>query len=93
MEVIAMNTNEQMMSTMDEIDLHMLEILKTDGRISVLELADRVGLSPTPCSRRLRRLESEGIIATYHAALGPEATGLEPVCQLLGTGRYTEQLS
>jgi len=82
-----------MMSKMDEIDFHMLEILQRDGRISVLELADRVGLSPTPCSRRLRRLESAGIIARYYAALSPKATGLEPVCQLLGTGRCTEQLS
>jgi Lrp/AsnC family transcriptional regulator, leucine-responsive regulatory protein len=80
-----MNTNEQIMSKMDEIDLHMLEILKTGGRISVLELADRVGLSPTPCSRRLRRMESEGIIAKYHAALSPRAAGLELVCQLLGS--------
>ena len=88
-----MNMIEQLMGKMDQIDLHMLEILETEGRISVLELADRVGLSPTPCSRRLRRLESEGIIAKYYAALGPNAAGLEPVCQLLGTGRCTEQLS
>jgi Lrp/AsnC family transcriptional regulator, leucine-responsive regulatory protein len=65
------------MMKLDEIDFRMLEILQTEGRIPVLELADRVGLSPTPCSRRLRRLESEGIIAKYYAAVDPKAVGLD----------------
>jgi Lrp/AsnC family leucine-responsive transcriptional regulator len=64
------------MTKLDEIDFRMLEILQTDARIPVLELADRVGLSPTPCSRRLRRLESEGIITKYYAAVNPQAVGL-----------------
>lgn len=65
------------MNKLDEIDYRMLEVLQTDGRIHVLELADRVGLSPTPCSRRLRRLESEGIIAKYYAAVNPKTIGLD----------------
>ena len=62
---------------MDEIDFRMLEILQMDARIPVLDLADRVGLSPTPCARRLRRLESEGIITNYCATLNPKAIGLD----------------
>lgn len=65
------------MIKLDDIDFRMLEILQTDGRIPVLDLADRVGLSPTPCSRRLRRLEREGIIANYYAAVNPKAVGLD----------------
>jgi Lrp/AsnC family leucine-responsive transcriptional regulator len=62
------------MMKLDEIDFRMLEILQADGRIPVLELADRVGLSPTPCSRRL---ESEGVIGKYHAAVNLKAIGVD----------------
>lgn len=40
---------------LDEIDLHILEVLQDNARIPIQDLAERVGLSPTPCSRRLRR--------------------------------------
>lgn len=52
---------------LDAIDRKILAVLQTDGRISNLELASRVGLSPTPCSRRVRQLEESGVITGYGA--------------------------
>ncbi len=51
-------------------------MLRTDGRISNLDLAERVGLSPTPCGRRLKRLEDAGVIEGYAARINPKALGL-----------------
>jgi Lrp/AsnC family leucine-responsive transcriptional regulator len=48
---------------LDRIDRRILDLLQADGAISNLELAERIGLSPTPCSRRVRQLEQSGIIA------------------------------
>ena len=62
--------------TLDRIDKHILELMQADGRISNLELAERVGLSPTPCSRRVRRLEESGLITGHVTLLDPEALGL-----------------
>ena len=62
---------------MDEIDLRILQALQDNARIPILELAERVGLSPTPCSRRLRRLEDEAIIKKYVAVLNPKFMNLE----------------
>lgn len=61
---------------LDAIDLKILRILQTDGRISNADLADRIGLSPTPCLRRLRRLEKEGVITGYRAQLDRSKLGL-----------------
>ena len=63
------------MIELDEIDFRMIEILQLDGRTPILELADRVELSPTPCSQRRLRLEREGIIAKYCAAVNVKAIG------------------
>ena len=52
---------------LDAIDLRILEAIQADGRITKLALADRVGLSPTPCWMRLRKLEKAGIVTGYHA--------------------------
>ncbi|MGA3028060.1 MAG: Lrp/AsnC family transcriptional regulator [Bryobacteraceae bacterium] len=60
---------------MDEIDSHILEVLQRDGRISNQDLADRVGLSPSPCLRRVRFLESSGVIQKYVALVNPVAVG------------------
>ena len=57
----------------DAIDRKILGILQIDGRISNLKLAEQVGLSPTPCSRRVRRLEDMGIIKGYGAKIDLEA--------------------
>lgn len=61
---------------MDRIDRKMLAELQSDGRLSVTELADRVGLSLSPCHRRLRAMEEAGVIQDYRAHLAPEAVGL-----------------
>lgn len=54
---------------LDAIDLRILGLIQREGRITKLALADRAGLSPTPCWTRLKRLEAAGIIAGYHARL------------------------
>jgi DNA-binding Lrp family transcriptional regulator len=60
---------------MDAIDLQIVAELQRDGRLSNVELADRIGLSPAPCLRRVRRLESEGVILGYTARIDPRAVG------------------
>ena len=61
---------------LDEFDMRLLGALQTDGRLTNQELADKVGLSASQCSRRRARLEESGIIRGYHADLSPEALGL-----------------
>ncbi|MGE8682508.1 MAG: winged helix-turn-helix transcriptional regulator [Achromobacter marplatensis] len=63
------------MRDLDRIDLKILDILQREGRISVTELADRVSLSATPCSDRVKRMEREGVIKGYHARVNPAALG------------------
>ena len=60
---------------LDETDGQILDALQKDGRISNQDLADRVGLSPSPCLRRTRLLESAGIVRKYVALLDPSAVG------------------
>lgn len=62
--------------SIDRIDQRILHELQADGRISNQELADRVGLSPSPCLRRVRALEESGLIAGYHAVLDARKLGL-----------------
>lgn len=57
---------------LDKIDRHILRILQQEGRIPLTELGERVGLSTTPCTERVRRLEREGVILGYHAQLNPQ---------------------
>lgn len=61
---------------MDDIDRKILVALQQDGRLTVTELAERVGLSVSPCHRRLRALERSGAIAGYRAHLDHTALGL-----------------
>jgi Lrp/AsnC family leucine-responsive transcriptional regulator len=63
-------------SRLDAIDLMILRELQDDGRLSIVDLAQRVGLSPSPCLRRVRHLEERGVIAGYRALLDPQAIGL-----------------
>ena len=63
------------MRDIDAIDHRILQALRRDGRLPNLQLADRVGLSPSACSRRVAELERRGAIRGYRAVLGPEATG------------------
>ena len=65
-----------MIFTPDEIDKKILEVLQLEGRISMLNLADRVGLSATPCARRVKEMEAKGLIRGYAARLDPESVGL-----------------
>jgi DeoR/GlpR family transcriptional regulator of sugar metabolism len=53
---------------MDDLDRKIVTTLQRDGRLPVTDLAERVGLSPTPCARRMARMEAEGIITGYAAA-------------------------
>ncbi|ANQ86226.1 leucine-responsive regulatory protein [Azoarcus olearius] len=61
---------------LDEIDRKILRELRSDGRISNQKLAERVGLSPTPCWNRVRALEAAGIITEYVAVLDQRALGM-----------------
>lgn len=60
---------------MDRVDRAILSHLTRDGRLSNTELADRVGLSPSPCLRRVRNLERRGVITGYHANVDLAAIG------------------
>jgi Lrp/AsnC family transcriptional regulator, leucine-responsive regulatory protein len=60
---------------LDAIDIAILEALQTDGRLSNLDLAQRVHLSPSACLRRVKQLEESGVIARYVALLNPKAVG------------------
>ena len=62
---------------LDRIDRRILEQMQRNGRISNLELADAVGLSPTPCSRRVKRLEESGIIEKHVTLLNQSRLGLK----------------
>ncbi len=61
---------------LDTTDRRMLAVLQEDGRITNQDLSQKVGLSPTPCLRRLKRLEEDGVIRGYSAIVDPKAYGL-----------------
>jgi Lrp/AsnC family transcriptional regulator, leucine-responsive regulatory protein len=63
------------MTTLDEIDKKIIAALQAEGRLPIVDLADRVGLSATPCQRRVKRLEEEGLIVRYAALVSPAAMG------------------
>jgi DNA-binding Lrp family transcriptional regulator len=62
---------------LDEIDLKILSEIQADGRITNVELAKRVGISPPPCLRRVRTLEEEGYITGYRGLLDPRKLGFD----------------
>jgi DNA-binding Lrp family transcriptional regulator len=62
---------------LDAVDLKILDLLQQDGRISNLDLAEKIHLSPSSCLRRVRMLEESGIISRYSAVLDPATAGLE----------------
>ena len=66
---------------MDDIDRAIIDQLQHDGRLANNQLADRVGLSPSPCLRRVRQLEASGTILAYTAIVDREAIGCgyEPI--------------
>lgn len=64
---------------LDRFDRQILQVLQEDGRISNQDLADRIGLSPSPCLRRVRALEEAGIIKGYRTLLDEKALGFDVV--------------
>ncbi|MCE8539349.1 Lrp/AsnC family transcriptional regulator [Ruegeria pomeroyi] len=79
------------MTKIDEINRKILQELSRDGRISNLDLAARVGLSPSACLRRVQELERAGVIAGYRAVLNPAAMGIGFTAYLgVGLGEHTK---
>ena len=67
--------NKAAVAQLDSIDVAILKTLQANGRLSNLELAQRVHLSPSACLRRVKHLEESGVIAQYVALLNPKAVG------------------
>lgn len=63
------------MRELDKIDRRILDLLQKDGRTTMTDLAAKVGLSTTPVTERVRRLEREDVITGYHARVSPKALG------------------
>ncbi len=61
---------------LDATDRRILRALQRDGRLTTVALAEQIGLSPTPCQRRVRRMEEAGVIARYTAVVEPNRVGL-----------------
>ena len=79
------------MTDLDKIDKQILRVMAEDGRISNLALADRVGLSPSACLRRVSALERSGVITGYRAVLSPEKTGIGFVAYVtVGLNQHTK---
>ena len=69
---------------MDEYDRKIVSVLSIEGRISMTALGDRVGLSKTPVTARVKRLEEEGVITGYRATLSASKLGVEHIAFLRG---------
>lgn len=65
-----------MRRNLDHIDRRILDELQANGRLSIVELSNRVHLTKTPCSERVKRLEKIGVISGYHAILNPNEVGM-----------------
>lgn len=80
------------MSTLDRYDLNILAELQRNARISNQELAERIGLSPSPCSRRVKQLEDDGYIVRQVALLDRKKLGLTLTAYvLIGMDRHTPE--
>jgi Lrp/AsnC family leucine-responsive transcriptional regulator len=77
----------------DEIDLRMLQVLQDNARVPVLDLAERVGLSSTSCTRRLQRLQDEAIIKQYVAVLNPKILNSDVGAFLSLPVRHTPEIA
>ena len=66
-----------MMTSLDKIDRQILALLRENARISNLELAESVNLSPTPCARRVKQLEDAGVITGYSVTTDPRKLGYQ----------------
>jgi Lrp/AsnC family leucine-responsive transcriptional regulator len=63
------------MTELDRLDRKILDILQVQGRISMTDLAEQIGLSTSPCSERVKRMERDGVITGYEARVSPAALG------------------
>ena len=72
--------NMPIVALMDAIDARIIRALQRDGRLTNLELAEEVGLSPSPCLRRVRNLEAAGVIQGYTALVDQKACGYPITC-------------
>jgi len=63
------------MTELDRIDRKILDLLQRQGRMTMTELGEQIGLSTSPCAERVRRLERQGVITGYHARIDPKAVG------------------
>ena len=70
-----MRIQKESIRTLDKLDRHILRILQQEGRISMKDLGERVGLSVTPCIERVKRMERDGVISGYYARVNPAAIG------------------
>ncbi|MBL4831190.1 MAG: Lrp/AsnC family transcriptional regulator [Aliivibrio sp.] len=61
---------------MDRMDVHIIDIVQRDGRLTTTEIAEQVGLSASPCARRLKKLERQGVITGYRATINRKKVGL-----------------
>lgn len=83
--------NAQLMRDMDQINAKILRELTLDGRISNIDLADKVGLSPSACLRRVQDLERRGVITGYRAVLSSQAMGISFIAYVLvGLSKHTK---
>lgn len=79
------------MSDIDEIDRKILRTLSREGRLSNLALAERVGLSPSACLRRVATLEKQGVISGYRAVISGEKTGVGFIAYItVGLSQHTK---
>jgi Lrp/AsnC family transcriptional regulator, leucine-responsive regulatory protein len=63
------------MQPLDRLDLKIIDALQRNGRITMTELGEQIGLSTSPCAERVKRLEKNGVITGYHARVNPLAVG------------------
>ncbi|MDF5637308.1 winged helix-turn-helix transcriptional regulator, partial [Vibrio parahaemolyticus] len=61
---------------MDKIDRQLINLMQKDATLTTAELADQVGLSASPCARRIKRLEQEGVISGYRAIVSRDTVGI-----------------
>ncbi|WP_101675482.1 Lrp/AsnC family transcriptional regulator [Alloalcanivorax mobilis] len=79
-------------ATLDRTDLKILQALQDDGGLTNQQLAERIGLSPSPCSRRVQKLESAGVIVRRETVLDPRALGLDLTAMIqISMDRHTPE--
>src|SRR5215469_7485962 len=91
LSIIALELNSGRINRMDAVDRKILAVLQEDGRLTVTELAARVGLSISPCHRRLRELERSGAIRGYRAVVDAAAVGLTFEAVVFATLRQADR--